>query len=82
MLGTSDDWSMSHLFQRTTKPAYYIVDCQILVSYFKYFAKVKWTPISVHFQKTDVFHLKPSSALFSSLDFPFWVYLLPPSFLF
>ena len=30
ILRTSDAWSMSHLSQRTSKPAYYIVDCQIL----------------------------------------------------
>ena len=30
MLGTSDDWSMSHLSKRTSKPANYIVDCRIL----------------------------------------------------
>ena len=29
ILGTSDAWSTSHLSQRTSKPAYYIVDCQI-----------------------------------------------------
>ena len=29
MLGTSGAWSTSHLSQRTSKPAYYIVDCQI-----------------------------------------------------
>ena len=29
MLGTSDAWSMSRSSQRTTEPAYYIVDCQI-----------------------------------------------------
>ena len=30
ILGTSDTWSTSHLSQQTSKPAYYIVDCQIL----------------------------------------------------
>ena len=30
ILGTSDAWSTSHLSQRTSKPAYYIVDCRIL----------------------------------------------------
>ena len=30
MLGTSDAWSTSHLSQQPSKPAYYIVDCQIL----------------------------------------------------
>ena len=29
MLGTSDPWSTSHLSKQTTKPGYYIVDCQI-----------------------------------------------------
>ena len=29
LLGASDAWSMSHLFHRPSKPAYYIVDCQI-----------------------------------------------------
>ena len=29
MLGTPDAWSTSHLSQRTSKPVYYIVDCQI-----------------------------------------------------
>ena len=29
MLGTSDDWSTSHLSQQTSEPAYYIVDCRI-----------------------------------------------------
>ena len=29
MLGTSDAWSTCHLSQRTSKQAYYIVDCQI-----------------------------------------------------
>ena len=28
-IGTSDAWSMSHLSQRTSEPAYYIVDCRI-----------------------------------------------------
>ena len=30
MSGAADAWSMSHWSQRTSKPAYYIVDCQIL----------------------------------------------------
>ena len=30
ILGTSDTWSMSHLSQRPSKPAYYIKDCRIL----------------------------------------------------
>ena len=30
LLGTSDIWLMSNLSSRTSKPAYYIVDCQIL----------------------------------------------------
>ena len=30
MLRTSDGWSTSHLSWRTSKPAYYIVDCRIL----------------------------------------------------
>ena len=30
MLGTSDAWSTSHLSQRTSKPAYYILDWWIL----------------------------------------------------
>ena len=30
ILGTLDTWSMSHLSQGTSKPAYYIVDCRIL----------------------------------------------------
>ena len=29
MLGTSDSWSTSHSSQRTSEPAYYIVDCRI-----------------------------------------------------
>ena len=29
ILGTSDAWLMSHLSQRTGKPAYHIVDCRI-----------------------------------------------------
>ena len=29
ILGTSDAWSMSHLSRRTSKLAYYIVDCRI-----------------------------------------------------
>ena len=29
MLGTSDAWLMSHSSRRTSKPAYYIVDCRI-----------------------------------------------------
>ena len=29
ILGTSDAWSTSHLSQRTSEPAYYIIDCQI-----------------------------------------------------
>ena len=29
MLGTSDAWSRSHLSKRTSKLAYYIVDCRI-----------------------------------------------------
>ena len=29
MLGTSDAWWMSHLFQQTSEPVYYIVDCWI-----------------------------------------------------
>ena len=29
-LGMSDTWSTSHLSHRPSKPAYYIVDCQIL----------------------------------------------------
>ena len=29
ILGTSDAWSMSHLSQRPSKPAYYIEDCRI-----------------------------------------------------
>ena len=29
MLGTSDAWSTSRLTKQTSKPAYYIVDCQI-----------------------------------------------------
>ena len=28
MRGISDAWSTSHLSQRTSEPAYYIVDCQ------------------------------------------------------
>ena len=31
MLGISDAWATSHLSQRTRKPAYYIVDCQIFI---------------------------------------------------
>jgi hypothetical protein len=31
MLGTSDAWSTSHSSQRTSEPAYYIVDCQISI---------------------------------------------------
>ena len=31
MLGTLETWSMSHLSQQPSKPAYYIEDCQILV---------------------------------------------------
>ena len=30
ILGTSDAWSTSHLSQRTSEPAYYILDCRIL----------------------------------------------------
>ena len=30
MLGTSHAWLTSHLSQRMSKPAYYIVDCRIL----------------------------------------------------
>ena len=33
LLGISDNWSMSHLSQRTSEPAYYIEDCRILVKY-------------------------------------------------
>ena len=33
MLGTSDTWSTSHSSQRTSEPAYCIVDCQILRQY-------------------------------------------------
>ena len=29
ILGTSDAWWPSHWSQRTSKPAYYIVDCRI-----------------------------------------------------
>ena len=29
IFGTSDTWLMSHLSQRTSKPAYYTVDCRI-----------------------------------------------------
>ena len=29
MRGISDAWSTSHLSQRTSEPAYYIVDCRI-----------------------------------------------------
>ena len=31
MLGTSGAWSTSHLSQQPSEPAYYIVDCRILV---------------------------------------------------
>ena len=31
MFGTSDAWSTSHSSQRTSKPAYSIVDCRILI---------------------------------------------------
>ena len=31
MLGTSDAWSTSHLSHRSSEPAYYIVDCRILI---------------------------------------------------
>ena len=34
ILGTSDAWSTSHLSQRTSKPAYYIVHCRILGIFF------------------------------------------------
>jgi hypothetical protein len=30
ILGTSDAWSMSHLSQQTSEPAYNILDCRIL----------------------------------------------------
>ena len=33
MIGASDAWSKSHLSRRTSKPAYYIVDCRILRAY-------------------------------------------------
>ena len=32
ILGTSETWSMSHLFQRPSDPAYYIEDCRILTN--------------------------------------------------
>ena len=32
ILGTTDTWSMSHLFNQPSKPAYYIEDCRILGS--------------------------------------------------
>ena len=32
ILGTSDTWLTIHLSQRTSKPTYYIVDCQIFGS--------------------------------------------------
>ena len=32
MLGTSDAWAQSHLSQRTSNQATYIVDCRILQS--------------------------------------------------
>ena len=31
ILGTSDAWSTGHLSHRTSKPAYYIVDCRIYI---------------------------------------------------
>ena len=33
ILGTSDPWLTSHLFQPTSKPVYYIVDCRIYKSH-------------------------------------------------
>jgi hypothetical protein len=33
ILGTSDPWSTSHLYQQTREQAYYIVDCQIPSSF-------------------------------------------------
>ena len=33
IIGTSDAWSMSHLSHWLSKPAYYLVDCRILVNF-------------------------------------------------
>ena len=33
MLGTSETWSKSHWSKQPRKPAYYIVDCRIFITY-------------------------------------------------
>ena len=58
ILGTSDAWSPSRLLQQTSKPAYYIVDCQIFIPQIDSQPKNCQYPLINHLDFSSIFFVK------------------------